>query len=154
MCRAYVWDVVHAPFPSEHIYYNFYNLKRAQKILPELVPEFHRIASDHYYDVFDVPDIRRSMYIMVRVIESGLVKRSALTRECTYQRGKPLEMSYRWSNHYFKKLASLQQIHRDHSGGFKEAQIPPIPLQTILKYLDAGHISADKIEMYLDEHDM
>lgn len=64
MCRAYVWDVVHAPFPSEHIYYNFYNLKRVQKILPDLVPEFHRIAFDHYYDVFDVPDICRSMYIM------------------------------------------------------------------------------------------
>lgn len=154
MCRVYVWDVIHAPFPSEHMYYEFYNLKAVHKILPELVPEFHRIASDHFYEVFDTPDLRRAMYINTRAIESGLVRRRVFTRECVYRRGKPLEMASRWTNHYFKQLKNLQEIHREHSGTFKEAPMPPIPLQTILKYLDAGHISADKMEMYFEEHDL
>lgn len=154
MCRVYVWDVLHAPFPSEHIYYGFYNLKSVQKILPELVPEFHRIASDHYYDVFDIPDLRRSMYINTRAIESGLVRRTGISYHGCFSRGKPLEMASRWTNHYFKQLKNLQEIHRDHSGIFKEAPMPPIPLQAIIKYLDAGHISPDKMEMYLEEHDL
>jgi len=63
-------------------------------------------------------------------------------------------MAFHWVNYYFKRLAGLQQLHREHSGGIAEAPMPKLDLQTLLRYLDAGHISPEKMEMYLNEHDV
>ena len=153
-CSAYIYDVLNCDISSQDIYYGFYNFKAVKRIFPELVKEFQRIASDHHYDVFDTPDPRRSLYIVTRVTEAGLVKRTGITYHGTISRGKPHAMAFHWVNYYFKRLAGLQQLHREHSGGIAEAPMPKLDLPTLLRYLDAGHISPEKMEMYLNEYDL
>jgi len=152
-CSVYIYDVLNCDLSSQDIYYGFYNFKAVKKILPELVREFQRIASDHHYDVFDTPDPRRSMFIVTRLIEEDFVKRTGITYHGNISRGKPHQMAFHWVNHYFRKLSGLQQIHYEHSGGVVEAPMPKLDLKTLLRYLDAGHISAEKMEMYLNEYD-
>ena len=153
-CSVYIYDVLNCDLSSQDIYYGFYNFKAVKKILPELVREFQRIASDHHYEVFDTPDPRRSMFIVIRLIEEGLVKRTGMTFHGTLSRGKPHQMAFHWVNQYFRRLSGLQMIHYEHSGGIVEAPLPKLDLKTLMKYLDAGHISPEKMEMYLNEHDV
>ena len=153
-CSVYIYDVLNCDISRQDIYYGFYNFKAVKRILPELAKEFQRIASDHHYDVFDIPDPRRSMHIVTRVIEVGLVMRTGITYHGIISRGKPHPMAFHWVNHYFRRLAGLQRIHYEHSGGIVEAPMPRLELQTLLRYLDAGHISPEKMEMYLNEYDM
>lgn len=153
-CSVYIYDVLNCDLSSQDIYYGFYNFKAVKKILPELVREFQRIASDHHYDVFDTPDPRRSMFIVTRLIEEDFVKRTGITYHGNISRGKPHQMAFHWVNHYFKRLSGLQQIHYEHSGGIVEAPMPKLDLKTLLRYLDAGHISPEKMEMYLNEYDV
>lgn len=153
-CSVYIYDVLNCDLSSQDIYYGFYNFKAVKRILPELVREFQRIASDHHYDVFDTPDPRRSMFIVTRLTEEGLVKRTGMTFHGSLSRGKPHQMAFHWVNHYFKRLAGLQMIHREHSDGVIEPPAPKLDLKTLLRYLDAGHISPEKMEMYLNEYDV
>jgi hypothetical protein len=138
MCRAYVYDILQVPVPSTHDYYGFYNLKSVRKVIPELVPEFHRIASDHCYELFRTPDLERSMYIVVRAIESGLVRRSGITYHGRMSRGRPIDMASSWVNHYFKQLVYLQVFHREHSGGFVVESMPPLNPDILQRYRSAG----------------
>jgi hypothetical protein len=153
-CSVYIYDVLNCDLSDQDIYYGFYNFKAVKRILPELVREFQKIASDHCYDVFDTPDPRRSMYIAIRIIEEGLVKRTGMTFHGSLSRGRPHLMAFHWVNQNFRRLEGLQQIHREHSGGiFKEPE-QKLDLQTLLRYLNAGHISPEKMEMYLNEYDV
>jgi hypothetical protein len=93
------------------------------------------------------------MFIVTRLIEEDFVKRTGITYHGNISRGKPHQMAFHWVNHYFKRLSGLQQIHYEHSGGIVEAPMPKLDLKTLLRYLDAGHISAEKMEMYLNEYD-
>lgn len=142
-CSVYIYDVLNCEISDQDIYYGYYNFKGVKKILPELVKEFQRIASDHYYEVFDVPDPRRSMHIIIRVVEEGLVMRTGITYHGNISRGKPHQMAYHWVNHYFRKLSTLQQIHREHSGVYVEPPPLPLPRAILLKYQREGFVHVD-----------
>jgi hypothetical protein len=142
-CSVYIYDVLNCEISRQDIYYGFYNFKALKRILPELAKEFQRIASGHHYDVFDIPDPRRSMHIVTRVIEAGLVMRTGITYHGTISRGKPHPMAFHWVNHYFRRLAGLQQLHREHSSGIVEGPMPVLSREILLKYQREGFVHID-----------
>jgi hypothetical protein len=132
-CRVYIYDVLHRPFPFNHTLYGFYNLRVAFKLIDELVPEFQRIASDHHWDVFDVPSQDRCMYILTRYLESGLVRRVGLTKDNKFELSRPKYMGLHWVFYQFKQMKEIQQIHFEHSGGYLMLENLPLPPDVIFK---------------------
>ena len=146
-CRVYIYDVLHRPFPFWHSFYGFYNLKVAFKLIDELVPEFQRIASDHHWEVFDVPSQDRCMYILTRYLESGLVRRVGLTKGNVFEVSKPKYMGLHWIFYHFKQMKEIQRIHFEHSGGYiHEENIPLHPDVIFTNEMKLAAILSKKME--------
>ena len=146
-CSVYIYDVLHRPFPFWHSFYGFYNLRAVFKLIDELVPEFQRIASDHHWDVFDVPSQDRCMYILTRCLESGLVRRVGLTKDNKFELSRPKYMGLHWVFYQFKQMKEIQRIHFEHSGGYiQEENIPLHPDVIFTNELKLAAILSKKME--------
>jgi predicted aldo/keto reductase-like oxidoreductase len=110
-------------------------------MIPELVPEFQRLVSNHRFDLGQVPLRKHTTYIAIRLIEEGLVKRKGISFHGEITSSKPLIMALQWIYYYFEKLKYLRAIHHSHSGGYKEAPPAPLPVHILLRYEDAGFVS-------------
>jgi hypothetical protein len=132
-CRVYIYDVLHRPFPFWHPFHGFYNLAVTFRLLDELVPEFQRIASDHHWEVFDCPSRDRCMYLAVRCLEAGLVRRVGITQQKTLELSKPQYMALYWVTYQFKQMKEIQQIHFEHSGGYLMPENLPLSPEMIFK---------------------
>jgi hypothetical protein len=140
-CRAFIYDTLSVPISNDEIYYGYYNLKHIPELIPELVPEFQKLIWEHPFEVSPLPLRRNIMYIAIRLIESGLVKRKGISFHGQISNGKPLTMALDWIYYYFNKLKHLEEIHNSHSGGYKEVPHPPLPPYILMRYEDAGFVS-------------
>jgi hypothetical protein len=110
-------------------------------MIPELVPEFQRLVSNHRFELGQVPLRKHTTYIAIRLIEEGLVKRKGISFHGEITSSKPLFMALQWIYYYFEKLKHLKAIHDSHSGGYKESPLAPLPVHILLRYEDAGFVS-------------
>ena len=133
MCRVYIYDVLHRPFPFWHAFHGFYNLAVTFRMIDELVPEFQRIAADHHWDTFDCPSQDRCMYITTRCFEAGLVRRVGLTQQKTLELSKPRYMALYWVRYQFKQMKEIQKIHFEHTGGYIKEECTPLHPDVIFK---------------------
>ena len=140
-CRMFIYDTLSVPISKDELYYGYYNLKCIPKLIPELVPEFQKLVSDHPFEISPLPFRKHTTYIAIRLIESGLVKRKGISFHGEITKGKPLLMALDWIYYYFQKLKHLESIHRDHTGGYKEVPNGPLPPHILLRYEDAGFVS-------------
>jgi hypothetical protein len=137
----FIYDTLSVPISKDELYYGYYNLKCIPKLIPELVPEFQKLVSDHPFEISPLPFRKHTTYIAIRLIESGLVKRKGISFHGEITKGKPLLMALDWIYYYFQKLKHLESIHRDHTGGYKEVPNGPLPPHILLRYEDAGFVS-------------
>jgi hypothetical protein len=142
-CNCYVHDVLATPFPYSDFYYGFYNLQVPKRMLPELVVEFHRLIGGEF------PSHEQMMFVAVRLIEEGLVRRMGISYHGTIERGKPLHMTMNWIRYYLRLLGPITQLHVDHSGNFKESQMAPLSPEVIERYQERGLLS--KTELVVSE---
>ena len=140
-CRMFIHDTLSVPISKDELYYGYYNLKCIPQLLPELIPEFQKLVSDHRFDLTQVPLRKHTTYIAIRLIESGLVKRKGISFHGQISNGKPLMMALQWIYYYFEKLKHLQAIHDSHSGGYRESPPAPLPPYILMRYEDAGFVS-------------
>jgi len=140
-CRAFIYDTLSVPITNDELYYGYYNLKCIPKLLPELVPEFQKLVSEHPFEISPLPFRKHTTYIAIRLIESGLVKRKGISFHGEITKGKPLLMALDWIYHYFNKLKNLRSIHHDHTGGYKEVPNAPLPPHILMRYKDAGFVT-------------
>jgi len=140
-CRIFIYDTLSVPISRDELYYGYYNLKCIPAMIPELVPEFQRLVSNHRFELGQVPLRKHTTYIAIRLIEEGLVKRKGISYHGQISNGKPLMMALHWIYYYFDKLKHLQSIHDSHSGGYKESPPAPLPVHILLRYEDAGFVS-------------
>jgi hypothetical protein len=140
-CRAFIYDTLSVPITNDELYYGYYNLKCIPKLLPELVPEFQKLVSEHPFEISPLPFRKHTTYIASRLIESGLVKQKGISFHGEITKGKPLLMALDWIYYYFNKLKNLESIHHDHTGGYKEVPFPPLPPRILMRYEDAGFVT-------------
>jgi hypothetical protein len=98
--------------------------------MDELIREFQHIASDHHWDTFDCPSRGRCMYLVIRCIETGLVRRIGTNGE----KSKLQYMALYWVSHKFKQLKEIRQIHFEHSGGFILQDDQPLNPDMVFKH--------------------
>ena len=139
-CRVFIHDTLSVPISKDELYYGYYNLKCIPKMIPELVPEFQKLVSDHPFQLTQTPLRKYTTYIAIRLIESGLVKRKGISFHGEITSGKPLMMALQWIHYYFEKLKYLEAIHDSHSGGYKEVPNAPIPGHILLRYEQARFV--------------
>ena len=70
-CRMFIHDTLSVPISKDELYYGYYNLKCIPRLIPELVPEFQKLVSDHRFDLTQTPLRKYTTYIAIRLIESG-----------------------------------------------------------------------------------
>jgi hypothetical protein len=137
----FIYDTLSVPISRDELYHGYYNLKCIPAMIPELVPEFQRLVSNHRFDLGQVPLRKHTTYIAIRLIEEGLVKRKGISYHGQISNGKPLMMALHWIYYYVEKLKHLQSIHDSHSGGYKESPPAPLPPYILMRYEDAGFVS-------------
>jgi hypothetical protein len=137
----FIYDTLSVPISRDELYYGYYNLKCIPAMIPELVPEFQRLVSNHRFDLGQVPLRKHTTYIAIRLIEEGLIKRKGISYHGQISNGKPLMMALHWIYYYVEKLKHLKAIHDSHSGGYKESPLAPLPVHILLRYEDAGFVS-------------
>jgi hypothetical protein len=137
----FIHDTLSVPISRDELYYGYYNLKCIPKLIPELVPEFQKLVSEHPFEISPLPFRKHTTYIAIRLIESGLVKQKGISFHGEITKGKPLLMALDWIYYYFQKFKHLESIHRDHTGGYKEVPNGPLPPHILLRYEDAGFVT-------------
>jgi len=133
-CKSYVHDVLNTPFPYGDFYYGFYNLNVPKRILPELICEFHRVVVAHDYEDESSPQQSQLMYLSIRLVEEGLVRKLGISYHGSIGRGKPMHMALNWIRYYCMCMKNIRSIHHEHSGHFKEGPMPPLSAEIIERY--------------------
>ena len=130
LCNTYVHDVLVRPFPTNHRFHPHYNYKVLARLLPEVVTEFQRIIETHHYDTTEPPSKWRTRHLLIRLIEEGFVRKTKT----------PLFIGTVWVNYQVDQLIHVRQIHHDHSGGYREMPMDPLPPCILQRYAKAGYL--------------